>query len=331
MNKHTKILAAILLCLFIAYSLFDLNGLAVIFWAIALCVGYGFLSTGKRIWQKRKIRKYHKKHKTIPKTYEGLEKYLKSYISVMPHLKKKLILPNVTLLAVTSVEIEQHQIALKISSQNIEFGAVKLLSSSLPEKKYSDIEYVSVRLMNRSDNNRFIMEDLHKYFETSHCLFVQADSFVVNADLWKEEFLEFDYIGAPWPNKIQINDYIGAPWPNKIQMNPNLILNMKENCVGSGGFSLRSRKLLKTVAKINYDSLKFPIKNEDVIICHYLYKEMIDKGIRFAPPKLAAQFSMEDANHLYGQDVNSVFGFHSRHMRDYFLKEYMRCGLIGKR
>jgi hypothetical protein len=30
-------------------------------------------------------------------------------------------------------------------------------------------------------------------------------SFVVNADLWKEEFLEFDYIGAPWPNKIQMN------------------------------------------------------------------------------------------------------------------------------
>jgi len=331
MNKHTKILAAILLGLFITYNLFGLNKLAVIFWAIALCIGYGLLLASMKIWQKRIIRKYHKKHKTIPKTYEDLEKHLKGFISLTPHLKKKLILPNVTLLAVTSVEIEEHQISLKISSQNIEFGAVKLLSSSLPEKKYSDIEYVSVRPMNRSDNNRFIMEDLHKYFETSHCLFVQADSFVVNADLWKEEFLEFDYIGAPWPNKIQINDYIGAPWPNKIQMNPNLILNMKENCVGSGGFSLRSRKLLKTVAKINYDSLKFPIKNEDVIVCHYLYKEMIDKGIRFAPPKLAAQFSMEDANHLYGQDVNSVFGFHSRHMRDYFLKEYMRCGLIGKR
>ena len=114
-------------------------------------------------------------------------------------------------------------------------------------------------------------------------------------------------------------------------MNPNLILNMKENCVGNGGFSLRSRKLLKTVAEINFDSLKFPIKNEDIIICHYLYKEMIDKGIRFAPPKLAAQFSMEyGVHHLYRQDVNSVFGFHARHMKDYFLKEYMRRAPIGK-
>ena len=332
MNKHTKILAIILLGLFIAYNLFDLNGLTVIFWAIALCVGYGLLLASMKIWQKRKIRKYHKKHKTIPKTYEDLEKHLKSSVSVMPHLKKKLTLPNVTLLAATSVEIEQHQISLKISSQNIEFGAVKLLSSSLPEKKYSDIEYVSVTPMGRADQNRFLIEDLHKYFETSHCLYVESDSFVVNADLWKEEFLKFDYIGAPWPIKTQINDHRAALWTNydadgdtsKIPTNPNLILDMKENCVGAGGFSLRSRKLLKTIAKINYDSLKFPIKNEDVIICHYLYKEMIDKGIRFAPPKLAAQFAIEDTNHLYGQDVNSVFGFHAKHMRDYFLKEYMR-------
>ena len=327
MNKHTKILAVILLGLFIAYNLFGLNGLTVIFWAIALCIGYGLLLASMRIWQKRKIRKYHKKHKTIPHTYEDLEKRLETSISIIPNLKKKLILPNVTLLAVTSVEIEQHQISLKISSQNIEFGAVKLLSSSLPEKKYSDIEYVPVTPMSGSDQNRFLMENLHKYFETSHCLYVEADSFVVNADLWKEEFLEFDYIGAPWPNKIQMDpNLVGSPGlPGPIP-----ILNMKENCVGSGGFSLRSRKLLKTTTKINYDSLKFPIKNEDLVICHYLYKEMIDKGIRFAPPKLAAQFSMEDVRHLYGQDVNSVFGFHARHMRDYFLKEYMRRAPIGK-
>ena len=172
-----------------------------------------------------------------------------------------------------------------------------------------------------------LFRSLHKHFETSHCLYVEAHSFVVNADLWKEEFLKFDYIGAPWPNKIQMDpNLVGSPGlPGPIP-----ILNMKENCVGSGGFSLRSRKLLKTTTKINYDSLKFPIKNEDLVICHYLYKEMIDKGISFAPPELAAQFSIENPHHLYGQNANSVFGFHARHMRDYFLKEYMRRAPIGK-
>ena len=101
-----KLLGILVLGLFIAYSLFGLNGLTVVFWIIALCAGYGLLLANMRIWQKRKIRKYHKKHKTIPKTYEDFEKHLKSSISVVPHLKKKLTLPNVTLLAVTSVEIE---------------------------------------------------------------------------------------------------------------------------------------------------------------------------------------------------------------------------------
>ena len=134
-------------------------------------------------------------------------------------MKKKLKLPDVTLLAATSIDIDQTQLAMRISLQNISFGAAKLLSSSPPKKKYSDIERVSIPPMNFLDYSRLIIEDLHKYFETSHCLIVQADSFVVNSDLWKDEFLEFDYIAAPWSDKIQVN--------------PNLVLNMKENVVGN--------------------------------------------------------------------------------------------------
>ena len=232
-------------------------------------------------------------------------------------MKKKLELPNITLIAATSVEIDQHQIALKISSKNIGFGAVKLLSSSPPEKKYPDIEYVSIPQMNMSGQNRLLLKNLHKYFETSHCLYVQADSFVVNASSWKDEFLDFDYIGAPWTNEVKIN--------------PNLVLNLK-NTVGCGGFSLRSRKLLETTAKINFDSLKFPTENEDIIVCHYLYEEMLKKGIRFAPPELAAQFAMEHekTNNSYGYDVNSVFGFHGKHLRDFFLKKYILRSSIGE-
>ena len=231
-------------------------------------------------------------------------------------MKKKLKLPDITLLAATSVDIDQTQLAMRISLHNIEFAAAKLLSSSAPSKKYPDIEYVLVPHMDFLGYSRLIIEDLHKYFTTSYCLVVQSDSFVINADLWKEEFLEFDYIGAPWSDKVKVN--------------PNLVLNMEKNPVGNGGFSLRSRKLVETTAKINFNSLKFSIKSEDIIICHYLYKEMIDSGIRFAPPKLAAQFSMENINNLYGQDVNSVFGFHGKHLRDYFLKKYILRASIGE-
>tara|TARA_B100000029_G_C17532074_1_gene943612 strand:+ start:1014 stop:1712 length:699 start_codon:yes stop_codon:yes gene_type:complete len=231
-------------------------------------------------------------------------------------MTKKLELPDVTLLAATSVEIDQTQLALKISSQNIKFGKIKFLSSSEPSKKYSDIEYISIPSMKISDYSRLIIKDLYKYFETSHCLIVQSDSFVVNSKLWIKNFLKYDYIGAPWPNEVKINS--------------NLILNMKKNPVGNGGFSLRSRKLAKATAKINFDSLKLPIKSEDLVICHYLYEEMIDKGIIFAPPEIAAQFSMENIHHLYGQDVNSVFGFHGKHLKEFFLKKYVLRSSIGE-
>ena len=57
---------------------------------------------------------------------------------------------------------------------------------------------------------------------------------------------------------------------------------------------------------------------------------MIDSGIRFAPPKLAAQFSMENIDRLYGQHAKNVFGFHGKHLRDYFMKQYVLLSAIGE-
>jgi len=230
-------------------------------------------------------------------------------------MKKKLKLPNVSLLAIAhKKDVDQTQISMKISSENIKFGAVKLLTSAQPKIKYPDIEYVPIKPMNLEEFNKTMIEDLHKHFETTHCLFVQADSFVVNYKLWKDEFLKYDYIGAPWSDELVINE--------------NLVLNVKKNPVGNGGFSLRSRKLLRTTAKIDYDSLKFPLKSEDVVVCHYLYDKMIEEGIKFSPPKLASQFSIENVNNLYGQNLDSVFGFHGKHLRNHFLKKYVLSQVV---
>ena len=84
----------------------------------------------------------------------------------MKNAKKKISLPDVTLLAATSVDIDQTQISLKISSQNIKFGAVKLLSSLTPSKKYPDIEYVSIPHMDFLGYSRLIIKDLQKYGPT---------------------------------------------------------------------------------------------------------------------------------------------------------------------
>ena len=50
-------------------------------------------------------------------------------------MKKKLKLPEVTLLAATTSEMDAAQVSMRISLHNIEFGASKLLCSTPPEKK----------------------------------------------------------------------------------------------------------------------------------------------------------------------------------------------------
>jgi hypothetical protein len=218
---------------------------------------------------------------------------------------KKLVLPDITLLAATSVGIDSTARALAISSREIQFGAIKLLSSSAPSVMSPDIEFVQIPHMNFLGYSRFILKDLYRYFETPYCLVVQADGFVVNTDYWRDEFLQYDYIGAPWPEGVWKDDKF---------------LPLNKNRVGNGGFSLRSRKLMQQTANIDFDSLDFLTRSEDIVICHYLYEKMLEKGTRFAPPELAAIFSMESLDGLYGQNIDSVFGFHGK----YLLSEVLR-------
>jgi hypothetical protein len=218
----------------------------------------------------------------------------------------------VTLIAVTSIKEDLVQDALKISSHEIEFSSIKFLTSKKPKIKFSEIEYIDVPEMNLNEYCNFLVKDLYKYFETSHCLLIQEDSFVVNPDQWKQEYLNYDYIGAPWTKIIQ-------PIKNK-----NIEL---KNRVGNGGFSLRSKNLLSVCKDLDFNNLfkKYSMNNEDVIICHYLYEDMVKKGIKFAPPELAANFSMEHEPTILdcGFNRDQVFGFHGKHLAGYFKKKFI--------
>ena len=218
-------------------------------------------------------------------------------------MTQNISLPDVTLIAVSSVDLDKTQLALKISSWEINFAAIKFLSNGRPSQRIEGIEYVSIRPLNFLEYSRFILEELHQHVDTSHCLIVQADGFALNADLWRDEFLEYDYVGAPWDESVNL----GAEGRKVAD------LLLSKNRVGNGGFSLRSKKLLELTAQINFNALDYQTKSEDLIICHYLYDEMIANGIRFASPELAARFSIESTKNLYGQDLNSAFGFHGKH------------------
>ena len=212
-------------------------------------------------------------------------------------------LPNITLVAATSVDLEATELALRISSHEIEFGAIKFFCSEPFIASEPKIKIEAIPRMDLVGYSKFILNDLHHYVDTDYCLVVQSDGFVLNASSWDPKFLSYDYIGAPWPQKLFLQ-----PW--------NLELNMQKNCVGNGGFSLRSKKLLIETAKIDFNSLTFPTQSEDLIICHYLYDHFINIGIRFPDPEIAARFSIESQDAVYGQNPMTVFGFHGKILRD---------------
>jgi len=189
----------------------------------------------------------------------------------------KLALPNVTLISIIGSEnyLENTIKAIKYSCKNIEFGSVKLLSNK--KVAIENIDIIEIQSLNREQYANFCIYDLPKYVNTEFCLTVQHDGFIINPDLWNDEFLKFDYIGAPW-------------------------LNERWNNVGNGGFSLRSKKFLQAASTLSYNSkIQFQphiaagelITPEDWFICNYSYKQMLDMNIKFADIKTARKFSVE--------------------------------------
>lgn len=199
----------------------------------------------------------------------------------------KMHLSEVTLVGADCYDLSRLIKAIDISCLNIQFGAVKIFSDSVSQR-VTKIK----RLHNKTDYSVFMMKELGKHIYTSHVLVVQHDGFLLNPQAWDNDWLQWDYIGAPWE------------W-------------YKEHQVGNGGFSLRSKRLHDILAR---DPSIIPQnqagvtrnKEEDHCICR-LYRNYLETKykIKFAPVEVARKFSIEawqvppPGNKYTGQ-----FGFH---------------------
>lgn len=137
----------------------------------------------------------------------------------------------------------------------------------------------------------WILKNLSSYITTDFCLIYQYDGFIINPDLWSDDFLDYDYIGAIWPN-------VGQP-----------------NRVGNGGFSLRSKKFLDLCTKLPKESGRF--NGEDWLACVENYSFMKSNGVNFAPIYEAVKFSVEHPmpeKHYVRGDLSTYksFGFHDK-------------------
>lgn len=194
-------------------------------------------------------------------------------------------LPNVTLIALTNKDFFLHKEAIDRSCEGIDFGAVKLIW----DEKCNSID----------EWNRKIIYELPDYVQTTHALLIHADGYVVHPEKWNPDWLNYDYIGAPWP--LPIDDYSYRDSQNEIQRVGNSV-------------SLRSKKLMDLVASIPEHRFwaikdKFGNSNEDGFICCHYKNWLEDNGCKFAPLEVAVHFSKE---HEIPENVGlETFAFHS--------------------
>lgn len=192
----------------------------------------------------------------------------------------RLHLPNVALVAVTSVAIDATSRALMECLARVEFGQVLFFSDQRPPADMQHlVEWRRIEpILSRDDYSHFILHELHQHVTMNHAICVQWDGYILNADCWDERFLDYDYIGAPWPH---FDD---------------------DMCVGNGGFSLRSLKLLQASATLPRNERIA----EDIALCrvHRTHLEQ-EFGLIFAPLDVAREFAFERS-----PVTTPTFGFH---------------------
>ena len=187
-------------------------------------------------------------------------------------------LSDVTLLCVETREPALAHWAIDQCLKGSSFAKVVLITNiDLVKDKRSSIEYIQAPpISSTKDYSDLLLTGIDQYVTGSHVLVIQWDSFIIHPNLWRNDFLRYDYIGAVWPH------HPDAP-------------------VGNGGFSLRSMRLLQAIKNPGFIK-RHP---EDYCICvenkNFLEKEF---DIQFAPTEVAEQFAVERS------EWHDAFGFH---------------------
>lgn len=212
-------------------------------------------------------------------------------------------LPNVTLLSIDTIDPMRSIRSMRYSLLQMKFAEAVLVTSQKfrgemlrtigGRGRIDQIRAVFVPPGPRSDYERQIIEDLPKWFSTDFVLFQEWDSAVMNPGAWDSAWLEYDFIGAPWPY-----DFHEVGYPPCIE----------ENCVGNGGFSLRSLRFADATGQLfrKLPDQDMALRLSDTWICRTIRPILEGIGMVFAPEDEAARFSCE--NRFY----NGQFGMHGK-------------------
>lgn len=192
-----------------------------------------------------------------------------------------LCLPNVTLVALSNKDFRGHDLAIAKSCEGVQWGGVKLI-----------YDYT---IRSIDDWNYKVLFELHNYIATDYCLLIHADGYVVNPASWREEFLDYDYVGAPWP----------------LPRDPISYRTPKGELIRVGNsVSLRSKRILRLPSELGLEFKPFwGNTNEDGKLCVEWRDILREHGVRYAPLDVAKHFSREHT--LPENEHLTPFAFHT--------------------
>lgn len=176
----------------------------------------------------------------------------------------------------------------------IDFADVKLLSSIKSEdSRWVEIDHIG----SIEAYSEFCIRELANHVDTDYVLLIQYDGFILNPQSWTDEFLKYDYVGAP----IFISN---KSFCEKYEIPPEYI---GRYITGNGGFSLRSRRFIEASARLASWGKFSKYHPEDLVLCFFEETLLSNEGMRFAPKEVAQDFSIEGRREMY----RTQFGFHS--------------------
>jgi hypothetical protein len=203
-------------------------------------------------------------------------------------------LPTVTLICADCVHVEDSVKVLDRCMTGCTFGDVKLLSSQQTASPYL---HKIAPLKSLVEYSVFMLKRIHEYVDTEHMLVVQHDGWIINPSSWNPDWLNYSFIGPLFIHNHNIDD----------------------RSVGTGGFSLRSRKLMEAVSKMvpdwdHTEECTARVQNhlgcyEDGAISMMYRQRLENLGFKYAPPMEAVKFS-QGGNTDKNYWVERPFGFH---------------------
>lgn len=193
-------------------------------------------------------------------------------------------LNDVTLVCVETREHELARMAVEDCLRVAEFGDVLILTDK-PESFCLSQPFRYQVVPDWPDKlgwSRSWWFDVPPLLRTSQTLNIQWDSWICDPSMWRDEFLRYDFIGAPWWYKDGKN-------------------------VGNGGFCLKSARLARYIYK-HRDRFPCDTAVDDDLLCRTYRPKLEEAGFLWAPEKVAHDFAFECCR---PSKTSKHFGFHA--------------------